>query len=147
MRGPAAAPAGPGLRAWPKIAIVGPCASGKTTLAARLQREGYSARQIVQEHSYVADMWKVLSMPDLLIFLDATFATCNQRKALNWLENEYLEQRRRLRHAKQHCDLYLETDALTPEQVLQAVLQALQAFSPAARPPATAGPTHPIPES
>ncbi|HEX9675289.1 MAG TPA: hypothetical protein VGA07_04875, partial [Anaerolineales bacterium] len=99
MRGPAAAPAGAGLRAWPKIAIVGPCASGKTTLATRLQREGYSARQIVQEHSYVADMWKVLSMPDLLIFLDASFATCNRRKALNWLENEYLEQRRRLRHA------------------------------------------------
>jgi hypothetical protein len=33
---------------------------------------------------------KVLSMPDLLIFLDASFATCNRRKALNWLEHEYL---------------------------------------------------------
>ena len=144
MRGPAAAPAGPGLRAWPKIAIVGPCASGKTTLATRLQREGYSARQIVQEHSYVAEMWKLLTMPDLLIFLDASFATCNRRKALNWLENEYLEQRRRLRHAKEHCDLYIETDALTSDEVLQAVLQTLEAFP---RGPAPADPTHQTPES
>jgi deoxyadenosine/deoxycytidine kinase len=135
------------LRAWPKIAIVGPCASGKTTLALRLRREGYSARQIVQEHSYVAEMWKVLSRPDLLIFLDASFATCNRRKALNWLEHEYLEQRRRLRHAKEHCDLYIETDALTSDEVLQSVLRALQALSPADRPPATAGPSHPTPES
>jgi len=126
---------------------VGPCASGKTTLATRLQRAGYSARQIVQEHSYVAEMWKVLSMPDLLIFLDASFATCNRRKSLNWLENEYLEQRRRLRHAKEHCDLYIETDALTSEEVSQAVLQTLQAFPLAPQPPAAAGPMHQTPES
>ena len=126
---------------------MGPCASGKTTLATRLQRAGYSARQIVQEHSYVAEMWKVLSMPDLLIFLDASFATCNRRKSLNWLENEYLEQRRRLRHAKEHCDLYIETDALTSEEVSQAVLRTLQAFPLAPQPPAAAGPMHQTPES
>jgi len=147
MRGPAGAPAGPGLRAWPRIAIVGPCASGKTTLATRLQRAGYSARQVVQEHSYVAEMWEVLAAPDLLIFLDASFATCNRRKALNWLENEYLEQRRRLRHAKEHCDLYIETDALTSEEVLQAVLRTLQAFAPAHQPPAAVRTTHETPES
>jgi hypothetical protein len=113
----------------------------------RLQREGYSARQVVQEHSYVAEMWKVLSMPDLLIFLDASFATCNRRKALNWLEHEYLEQRRRLRHAKEHCDLYIETDALTSEEVSQAVLRTLQAFPLAPQPPAAAGPMHQTPES
>ena len=133
MRVPAAASAGPGLRAWPKIAIVGPCASGKTTLATRLRREGYSPRQIVQEHSYVAEMWKLLTMPDLLIFLDASFATCNRRKALNWLENEDLEQRRRLRHAEEHCDLYIETDSLTSDEVLRTVLQTLEALPP--RPP------------
>jgi len=147
VRGPAAAPAGPGLRAWPKIAIVGPCASGKTTLATRLQREGYSARQIVQEHSYVAEMWEVLATPDLLIFLDASFATCNRRKALNWLEDEYLEQRHRLRHAKEHCDLYVETDSLTSEEVLQAVLRTLQALPLAHQPPAAAGTTHETSES
>jgi cytidylate kinase len=122
--GAAAAPAEP--RAWPDIAIVGPCASGKSTLAKQLQQLGYRARQIVQEHSYVADMWKVMGNPDLLIFLDASFATCSRRKSLDWQEREYQEQRRRLRHAQEHCDLYIETDTLNPQDVLQVALRALR---------------------
>lgn len=118
----------PGLRAWPNIGIVGPCASGKSTLAAQLARQGYRAHQIVQEHSYVADMWKVIGRPDWLIFLDASFATCSQRKALDWQETEYQEQRRRLRHAREHCDLYIDTDALTTEEVLDIALRTLQAL-------------------
>ena len=123
-QGTGAAPAEPPT--WLDIAIVGPCASGKSTLAKQLQQLGYRARQIVQEHSYVADMWKVMGNPDLLIFLDASFATCSRRKSLDWQEQEYLEQRRRLRHAREHCDLYIETDALNPEDVLQIALRALR---------------------
>lgn len=112
----------------PSIAIVGPCAAGKSSLAARLVQHGYRARQIVQEHSYVGHMWQVLGKPDVLIYLDASFATCSQRKALGWQEHEYLEQRRRLQHARQHCDVYINTDSLTPEQVLRIALQALPAL-------------------
>jgi deoxyadenosine/deoxycytidine kinase len=117
------------LRPWPDIGIVGPCASGKSTLAAQLAQEGYRAHQIVQEHSYVADMWKVVGRPDWLIFLDASFATCSRRKALDWQESEYQEQRRRLRHAREHCDLYIDTDALTTEQVLHITMRTLQELS------------------
>lgn len=118
----------PGLRIRPSIGIVGPCASGKSTLADLLAQEGFQAHQIVQEHSYVADMWWVLGKPDLLIFLDASFTTCSRRKALDWQEGDYQEQRRRLAHARQHCDLYIDTDALTAEQVLQITLRSLQAL-------------------
>lgn len=108
------------------IAIVGPCAAGKTTLARGLQALGYAARQIAQEHSYVPDMWQRLSRPDLLVFLDASYETCTARKHLNWTRGEYHEQLRRLAHAREHCDLYLDSEGLQVDQVLQQALQALE---------------------
>jgi cytidylate kinase len=109
----------------PKIAIVGPCASGKSTLASRLQALGYNARQIAQEHSFVPDMWQVLTQPDILIFLDASFETCTQRKQLDWTMAEYQEQQRRLRHARENCDILLDTTELSPEDVAKQVASAL----------------------
>ena len=111
-----------------RIAIVGPCASGKTTLAEGLCRHGYDARQIAQEHSFVPDMWQVMTKPDVLIFLDASYPVCTERKSLNWLLSEYEEQQRRLNHARQHCDIYQLSDGLTPDSVLKAVLAALEAL-------------------
>lgn len=108
------------------IAITGPCAAGKSTLAAELKRRGYPARQVAQEHSYVPDMWERIARPDFLVFLDASYETCTRRKALDWLRREYDEQQQRLRHARTHCDIYLMTDDLTPESILEAVLRALE---------------------
>jgi shikimate kinase len=107
------------------IVIVGPCAAGKTTLARGLQAHGLPARQIAQEHSYVPDMWLRLSRPDTLVFLDASYENCTQRKALDWSLAEYQEQRRRLAHAREHCHIYIDSDGLTPGQVLAAVIEAL----------------------
>jgi shikimate kinase len=109
------------------IAVVGPCAAGKTTLARGLQEHGWPARQIAQEHSYVADMWKRLSRPNLLVFLDASFETCTARKRLNWTRGEYEEQLRRLAHARLNCDIYVDSDTLPPEAVLAEVLRQIQA--------------------
>lgn len=113
----------------PQIAIVGPCASGKSTLAAQLRQVGYQARQIVQEHSYVPDMWQVVSQPDILIFLDASFNTCSRRKSLDWGESDYREQRQRLAHARQHCDIYVQTDSLEPGEVLAIAVRELQGLA------------------
>ncbi len=108
------------------IAIVGPCASGKTTLAEGLQAHGYNARQIAQEHSYVQDMWKQITDPDILIYLDASFETCTERKQLNWKQKEFDEQVRRLSHAIENCDLYIFTDDLAPGEILERALSALK---------------------
>ena len=108
------------------IAIVGPCASGKTTLAEGLQVHGYDARQIAQEHSYVQDMWKQITDPDILIYLDASFETCTERKQLNWKQKEFDEQVRRLSHAREHCDLYLMTDQVSIEEILEVVLDHIE---------------------
>ncbi len=109
-----------------RVGIVGPCGAGKTTLAAGLSRCGYEARVIAQEHSYVPDMWRRLTNPDVLIFLQASWAVCRARRNLNWTEAEWQEQQRRLSHARQHADCYLDTDSLTIEEVRQRVLAFLE---------------------
>jgi cytidylate kinase len=107
------------------IAIVGPCAAGKSTLVDGLKSHGYHARQITQEHSYVPQMWRIIRPPDLLIYLDAPYELCADRKQLNWSEAEYNEQLRRLAHAKQHCDLYLNTEELSISDVLEQTMEWL----------------------
>ena len=103
------------------IGIVGPCGSGKTTLVKRLNVLGINARHIAQEHSYVGAMWQKITNPDFLIFLDASYPVTIRRRKLNWTMDEYLEQHRRLAHARQHADLYIFTDLLNPEEVFQIV--------------------------
>jgi deoxyadenosine/deoxycytidine kinase len=113
----------------PLIAVVGVCASGKTTLVNGLQAHGYRARQVSQEHSYVPDMWRRITMPDILIYLDASLETIRGRRRDDewpeWLRGLQVE---RLSFARNHCDLKIMTDRLAPEEVLQNALAFLAAF-------------------
>jgi ABC-type bacteriocin/lantibiotic exporter with double-glycine peptidase domain len=109
----------------PLIGIVGPCGAGKTTLAEGLQRNGYRARAIVQEHSYVKDMWLRMTRPDVLVYLQASCAVGGTRRQMKWTESEWEEQQRRLAHAREHADLFLDTDALGIGEVLNNVLEFL----------------------
>jgi deoxyadenosine/deoxycytidine kinase len=116
----------PASTAKPLIGVVGPCGSGKSTLTEGLARLGYRSRHIAQEHSYVKDMWQRLTNPDILVFLDASWPITNQRLNLNWTEAEWQEQQFRLRHAREHADLVLETDELSIEAVLARVLRFVE---------------------
>lgn len=107
------------------IGVVGPCGSGKSTLVAGLEGHGYACRHIAQEHSYVQTMWQIITKPNVLIYLDSSFAVSTTRAKLNWLEKDYNEQLRRLAHARSHAILLIETDDLTPEDVLQRALTFL----------------------
>ena len=104
------------------IGIVGPCASGKTTLKIGLSKNGFQSRHIAQEHSYVSDMWQRLSNPDILIYLDVSFPRTIERRNLNWSEDDYLEQIFRLRHARKYADIYIHTDSLSSDEVLSHTL-------------------------
>ncbi len=110
----------------PLVGIVGPCGSGKSTLMAGLEQAGYRCRHIAQEHSYVPYMWQRISHPDILLFLDAPFETCTERRHLNWSLADFEEQARRLAHARQHADLIIETGTLTIPQVLNTALEFLR---------------------
>jgi len=108
------------------VGVVGPCAAGKSTLISGLEGHGYRARHIAQEHSYVQDMWKRLTNPDVLVFLQASYPVTCRRRALNWTEADYAEQQRRLSHARLNADLFVETDKLSIGEVLQQVLFFLE---------------------
>lgn len=87
---------------------------------------GFRVKHIAQEHSYVPDMWDRLAITDILIYLDVSYSETMKRQHINWTPKEYAEQQRRLRHARKNNDIYLHTDTLSQEEVLQQVLAALK---------------------
>jgi len=111
------------------IGVVGPCAAGKSTLVKGLTSRGYKGKVIAQEHSYVRDMWKKLTNPEFLIFLDASYQITIKRKSLNWTKKEYITQTKRLLHAREHADLYIHTDHLSPTQILELVIKYVNSNS------------------
>lgn len=125
----------------PRVGIVGPCTSGKSTLIHNLsgQNHTFNLRHIAQEHSYVQTMWQVISKPRWLIYLDVSYAESLRRKNLNWTENEYLEQVRRLQHARDHADFYIHTDGMNPEQVAEKVKEFLGTLGIEQEPPEKPG--------
>lgn len=109
-----------------RILIVGPCASGKTTLERGLCQMGYDAHSAAQEHSYVPTMWCRVHKPDVLIYLDANLATVRERSGSHWEPRELERLKDRLSHARAHCDLYVCTDDLTEEEVLESAWRFLE---------------------
>ena len=108
-----------------RIAVVGVCASGKSVLVDKLRALGYDARQCAQEHSFAPDMWQRLSRPQVLIYLDASLPAIRRRRHIDYGEGYLREQRHRLAHARHHCTLYVNTDALSEKEVLAKVTAAL----------------------
>ncbi len=82
----------------PIIVVVGPCASGKSTLVDRLRASGYDAHSVAQEHSAVRDLWKRRD-PDVLIALDVSLEEIRSRRGPHWLESVYERQHERLASA------------------------------------------------
>jgi deoxyadenosine/deoxycytidine kinase len=109
----------------PIIGVVGPCAAGKSTLVTALTSLNYPARHIAQEHSYVEDMWSQISNPDILIYLDVSYHVSRARSKAIWPRSIFEKQIQRLEHARNHADLYIQTDDLNPGQVLEQVLSAI----------------------
>jgi len=107
------------------VAVVGPCAAGKSTLVAALRERGYNAHHVAQEHSFVPEMWQEMTHPDVLVYLNASYETIRGRRQLDWTEADYAEQQRRLSHARQNAGLCLSTDGLTPEEMIARVLEFL----------------------
>ena len=111
------------------IGIVGPCKSGKTVLKEKLEKLGYQCRHIAQEHSYVPSMWQKLTNPDLLIYLDVSYKNSVFRGKLNWKEKDYQEQLKRLEHAREHADIYINTNPLNETEVLKLVLEFIKNYT------------------
>lgn len=105
----------------PRVGVVGPCKSGKSTLVRGLIENGYQAQQIAQEHSFASRMWQQITPPDVLIYLHSSYERTVER-GLNWTRAEYETQQPRLIHARQNANLELLTDEEAPGKILAKVL-------------------------
>jgi broad-specificity NMP kinase len=104
-----------------RIVVVGPCTSGKTTLVTRLRELGLDARNVAQEHSGIKTFWRRKN-PDVVVMLEASLPVIRRRRTVPWGEERLAVQRERLRDAREHADLFIQTDSLTREEVAERVL-------------------------
>ncbi len=109
------------------IGVVGNCVSGKTTLVEGLKREGYQAVNIPQEHSVTPRFWRKFNV-DFLVMLSCTLATARARRQIPWGQVRLDRQAAILADAKANCDLYLPTDNFTIPEVLEQVIEAVEAW-------------------
>lgn len=125
----------------PLIKVVGVSAAGKSTLVIGLRNRGYNARPASQEHSEAPEMWRKIRPPALLVYLEIDLATQNERRPdVSWNPAWLATEEHRLRHARQHADLILNTCGLEAGEVLSQVLAWLDEH-----PNPIAHATHPLP--
>src|SRR5215207_5546779 len=108
-----------------KIVVVGPCASGKSTLVAALRGLGYDAHVSGQEHSEIATLWQH-SQPDVLIALDVDIAAVRARRSDDWPEWLHDLQVQRLAAASRAANLAIDTTVISPQSVVDRVVAYLQ---------------------
>ena len=104
-----------------KIAVVGTCASGKTTIVSELRRLGYDAYVVSQEHSIVRDLWLHLK-PDALVFLHADYQTICRRRGGSWPLWLFDLQGERLANAREHADVVLDTSLMSIEETVATIV-------------------------
>ena len=108
-----------------RVVVVGPCASGKTTLVAGLRRLGYRAFACGQEHSDIPTLWRH-GDPDVLIALTIDLSTLRRRRGPDWPEALFRVQQRRLAPAVAAADIVLDTSGSSAETVLARAEAALR---------------------
>ena len=116
-----------GRAQYPLIAIVGPCAAGKSSVVRGLQALSYNAREVAQEHSHVPAMWHHITAPDILVYLDVSYDVARQRRPSDITRSWWERVNRRLQHARAHADFYVQTDDLAVSEIVQLLATQLAA--------------------
>ncbi len=102
-----------------RVAVIGPCASGKTSVAAGLRQQGLNSWSVGQEHSDVTDLWNS-KHPDFLVYLHICLTTLRlRRNNASWPEWIYLLQLERLSHGRSNANVIINTNVLDLEQVVR----------------------------
>lgn len=108
-----------------RVVVIGPCASGKSSLTRRLQQLGYDAHACGQEHSEIAELWRHLD-PDVLVGLHIDLDTLRKRRSDTWSGSVYARQQERLRSGYAHADLLLDCDGIDQDAVVSQVVDWLE---------------------
>jgi len=114
-------------RKGPRVVVVGPCASGKTTLVLNLQAMGVDARVSGQEHSAIRNLWRRLE-PDVLIALDLDLETLRERRGSTWPADLYGVQHARLEGAFDSADILIDTSRTSEAVVLEAAMEVVARY-------------------
>lgn len=105
-----------------RVAVVGTCASGKTSVVAALREHGIDAYAVAQEHSAIATLWRHLE-PDRLVYLDNHLDTVRRRRDdAFWPEWIYQLQQQRLRDARDQAHVVVTTDDLDIDEIVDRIL-------------------------
>lgn len=104
-----------------KFVVIGPCASGKTSLTRCLQAKGFDAHVCGQEHSEIPELWKHLE-PDVLIGLRIDLETLRARRSSSWPGLLYARELERLASGFAHADLILDCRGIDQRSVVNEVL-------------------------
>lgn len=110
-----------------RIAVVGVCASGKTTLVKGLKDAGYDAYNAAQEHSGIHNFWNK-HHPDILVMIDATLPAIKKRRLVYWNQERLDVQHKRLADAKAHANLFIQTDAYNADEVREQVIDYIETW-------------------
>ena len=109
-----------------RISVVGPCASGKSTVVRALRMHGYDAHVTSQEHSAVPTLWSRQD-PSVLIALQADLESVRlRRRNPRWSRTVWQAQQDRLSDAFAHADYVSNTSNLNANQVVREVLDYLE---------------------
>ncbi|HUG17048.1 MAG TPA: hypothetical protein VMM78_18715 [Thermomicrobiales bacterium] len=110
-----------------RIAVVGTCASGKSTIVAALRDRGHDAYAVAQEHSAIPRLWAHLA-PERLVCLTVGLETLRRRRGDEaWPAWIYQLQLERLDSARRHADVIVETDYVSVDVVVETIVSALSA--------------------
>lgn len=104
------------------LAIVGPCAAGKSTMVRALVAIGVPAREVAQEHSRVPHLYARRAPPTALVYLAADWKTVAARRGRRDSRPQYEEELRRLAAAKATAGLVVHTDGLQPDAVRERIV-------------------------
>jgi hypothetical protein len=117
---------GEGLSSRPvRIVVVGPCASGKSTLVAALRARGYDARVCGQEHSEIPTLWRHAN-PDVLVSLGVDLAAVRKRRGQSWPGWLHERQVARLATAAAAADIAIDTSETDAEALVETVIAYLE---------------------
>ncbi len=108
-----------------RIVVVGPCASGKSTLVDNLRARGYDAIVCGQEHSEIPNLWQ-RSAPDVLVALTVDLETIRARRGEDWPESIFRTQIERLEQAFSRATVMIDTSTHSVETTLDIVLSSVR---------------------
>ncbi len=108
-----------------RVIVVGPCASGKSTLVHGLREIGYDAFICAQEHSDIPTLWR-RSSPSAILALDVNIYTLRRRRDDHWPESLLVRQHERLADAFAEATALIDTSHLSSMEVLAKAAKALR---------------------